>query len=167
SRRRHTRFSRDWSSDVCSSDLDDQVIRFAASKTVSRPRMDSMKPNNTIGFNFDEARRLSDDPNFSAWSGSTGNARLKPLEAIQIDLSYEYYYADDGMVSATYFYKDLQNWHVNQEVVTDFSDYIVPGYHDVDGLVSISGPTTATIEAGSGYVAGNELQARDRKSTRL
>lgn len=138
---------------------DDQVIRFAASKTASRPRMDSMKPNNTIGFNFDEARRLSDDPNFSAWSGSTGNARLKPLEAIQFDLSYEYYYADDGMVSATYFYKDLQNWHVNQEVVTDFSDYIVPGYHDVDGLVSISGPTTATIEAGSGYVAGNELQA--------
>src|SRR6266511_5277542 len=26
SRRRHTRFSRDWSSDVCSSDLDDRVV---------------------------------------------------------------------------------------------------------------------------------------------
>src|SRR5690606_39321528 len=26
SRRRHTRFSRDWSSDVCSSDLDDVVV---------------------------------------------------------------------------------------------------------------------------------------------
>src|SRR5690606_23703433 len=88
---------------------DDQVIRFAASNTASRPRMDSMKPNSTIGFNFDEARRMSDDPDFSAWSASTGNARLKPLEAIQFDLSYEYYYADDGMLSVTYFYKDLQN----------------------------------------------------------
>src|SRR5215475_12306796 len=27
SRRRHTRFSRDWSSDVCSSDLDDLEVR--------------------------------------------------------------------------------------------------------------------------------------------
>src|SRR5690606_40986124 len=27
SRRRHTRFSRDWSSDVCSSDLDPQLLR--------------------------------------------------------------------------------------------------------------------------------------------
>src|SRR5690606_40531049 len=28
SRRRHTRFSRDWSSDVCSSDLDDRFFQF-------------------------------------------------------------------------------------------------------------------------------------------
>src|SRR5690606_40731528 len=28
SRRRHTRFSRDWSSDVCSSDLQDERVRF-------------------------------------------------------------------------------------------------------------------------------------------
>lgn len=137
---------------------DDQVIRFAASKTVSRPRMDSMKPNNTIGFNFDEARRMSDDPDFSAWSGSTGNARLKPLEAIQADLSYEYYFANDGMFSVTYFHKDLQNWHVTQPTVADFSDYIVPGYHDADGLVSRLGPVSAIVEAGSGYVAGSELQ---------
>ena len=138
---------------------DDQVLRFAASKTATRPRMDSMKPNNTIGFNFDEARRMSDDPDFSAWSGSIGNARLKPLEAIQFDLSYEYYFATDGMVSLTYFYKDLQNWHVTRPAVADFSEYIVPGYHDVDGLVSTRGPVTEIVEAGSGFVAGNELQA--------
>ena len=138
---------------------DNQIVRFAASKTATRPRMDSMKPNNTIGFNFDEAHRLSDDPEFSAWSGSSGNAKLKPIEVIQFDLSYEYYYADDGMLSATYFYKDLQNWHVTQSVITDFTDYIVPGYHDADGLVSTMGPTTAIVEAGKGYIAGNELQA--------
>src|SRR5690606_34268754 len=111
---------------------DDQVLRFAAAKTASRARMDSMKPNNTIGFSFDAARRNSSDPEFSAWSGSSGNARLKPIEAIQMDLSYEYYFAADGFAAISYFYKDLQNWHLQESVITDFSSYIVPGYHDAN-----------------------------------
>jgi iron complex outermembrane receptor protein len=147
---------------------DDQVVRFAAAKTASRARMDNMKPNNTIAFSFDNARRRSDDPEFSAWSGSSGNARLKPIEAIQADLSYEYYYADDGFISVAYFYKDLQNWHLQESVMTDFTNYIVAGYHDAnllddDGnpipLASTQGETTGILEVGSGYVAGNELQA--------
>jgi iron complex outermembrane receptor protein len=139
---------------------DDQVVRFAASKTASRARMDSMKPNNTIAFSFDQARRQSDDPEFSAWSGSSGNATLKPIEAIQTDISYEYYFAADGFVSVAYFYKDLQNWHLTSSVITDFTDYIIPGYHDagIPTLVSTSGVTTAIVEAGAGYVAGNEVQ---------
>src|SRR5690606_39351189 len=35
--RRHTRFSRDWSSDVCSSDLSDHTSRLRADKTVRSP----------------------------------------------------------------------------------------------------------------------------------
>lgn len=139
---------------------DDQIIRFAASKTASRARMDAMRPNSVIGFSFDTARRSSSDPEFSAWSASEGNTHLKPIEAIQSDLSYEYYYADDGFVSLTYFYKDLQNWHVSESVVTDFTQWIIPGYHDagIPELVSTSGLTTRTFEAGGGYVAGNEVQ---------
>ena len=139
---------------------DDQIIRFAASKTASRARMDAMRPNSVIGFSFDTARRSSSDPEFSAWSASEGNTHLKPIEAIQSDLSYEYYFADDGFVSLTYFYKDLQNWHVSESVVTDFTQWIIPGYHDADipALVSTSGLTTRTFEAGGGYVGGNELQ---------
>lgn len=147
---------------------DSQVVRFAASKTASRARMDNMKPNNTIAFSFDNARRRSDDPDFSPWSGSSGNAKLKPIEAIQFDLSYEYYYAADGFLSAGYFYKDLQNWHLQESVLTDFSNYFVAGYHDAnllddDGnptpLATLQGQTTGILEVGAGYVAGNEFQA--------
>ena len=139
---------------------DEQVLRFAASKTASRARMDAMRPNSVIGFSFDTARRSSSDPEFSAWSASEGNTHLKPIEAIQSDLSYEYYFADDGFLSLTYFYKDLQNWHVSESVVTDFTQWIIPGYHDagIPELVSTSGLTTRTYEAGGGYVAGNEVQ---------
>ncbi|WP_339898349.1 TonB-dependent receptor [uncultured Gilvimarinus sp.] len=139
---------------------DNQVVRFAAAKTMSRARMDDMKPNNTIGFNFDEQRRLSSDPEFSAWSGSSGNPDLMPIEANQADLSYEYYFADDGYVAAAYFYKDLQNWHLSTSELTDFTPYIVPGYHDADisALASTQGYTESMVEAGDGYVKGTELQ---------
>ena len=139
---------------------DDQIVRFAASKTASRARMDSMKPGDTINFSFDAARRASSDPDFSAWDASSGDAALKPIEAVQADLAYEYYYADDGMVSVAVFHKDIQNWHVSNRTLTDFSDYVIPGYHDADipELVSTTGYTTAIAEAGDGYVTGAEFQ---------
>lgn len=139
---------------------DEQIIRFAASKTASRARMDDMRPNTVVGFSFDTARRESSNPEFSAWSGSEGNTHLKPIEAIQSDLSYEYYFADDGFVSLTYFYKDLQNWHLTETTVVDFTPWLIPGYHDagIPELKSTTGPWTKIYEAGSGYVAGNELQ---------
>ncbi len=147
---------------------DDQVVRFATSKTQSRSRMDRMKPNSTVGFSFDAARRNSEDPLFSAWSGSSGNSTLKPTQAIQFDLSYEWYFAEDGLLSAAYFYKDLQSWNLETRVVADFTNYIVPGYHDVftqdqiaagNALRSTKGVTTAYVAAGGGYVAGTEYQA--------
>ncbi len=142
---------------------ENQVVRFAAAKTQSRARMDDMKPNNTIGFDFDMAHRISTDPTFSAWSASAGNTHLKPAETIQFDLSYEYYFAEDGFLSAGYFYKNIQNWVLNNRVVSDFSSYVIPGYHDnglpADATLITHGVTTSKAEAGAGYAAGTEYQA--------
>lgn len=139
---------------------DNQVLRFATSKTMSRARMDDMRPNNTVGFTFDNGRRESADPEFSAWSGSSGNPELRPLEAIQTDLSYEYYFTNDGYVAASWFYKDLLNWHLNQEVITDFTPVFIPGYHDSGDVdfQSFTGPTSTLAELGKGKVEGIELQ---------
>ncbi len=142
---------------------DEQIVRFAAAKTISRARMDAMKPNNTIGFTFDAARRISGDPQFSPWSATSGTPGLKPIEAIQLDLSYEYYFADEGYVAGTFFYKDLQNWHITRDgLVTDFSDFVVAGYHDADlpagETLTTQGLTSVIEEAGSGSVSGTELQ---------
>jgi len=139
---------------------DNQIVRFATAKTLSRARMDDMRANNTINFSFDNGRRESADPEFSAWSGSGGNPNLRPLEAVQTDLSYEYYFTNDGYVAASWFYKDLLNWHISQDVITDFEPYFIEGYHDagVDNFQSFQGPTTSIAELGKGKVEGIELQ---------
>lgn len=143
---------------------DEQNIRLAVAKTMSRAVIDDLKPGRTIGFTFDNSRRASDDPEFSAWSSTSGNARLKPIKAVQIDLAYEYYFARDGLFSISGFYKDLQNWHLEGSELISFNDYFVPGYHDAnmpagETFASFEGGNTTTFEAGGGSVSGYEIQA--------
>ena len=108
------------------------LIRAAASKTVSRPRMDDMRSNQQVSFSFNLSNISSTDPRNSAWSGSAGNARLRPLEANQFDLAWDWYFAEDGLFSAALFYKDLVNWHRAGQFIADFSQFYIEGYHQVD-----------------------------------
>jgi iron complex outermembrane receptor protein len=144
----------------------DHLLRFAASKTMSRPRMDDMRSNQQVSFSFNIASIDTVDPRNSAWSGSSGNARLRPLEANQLDLAWDWYFAEDGLVSAALFYKDLKNWHRAGQFIADFSQYYIPGYHQVvdeNGVVH----TPATFDGLVGFredgltgdVTGLELQA--------
>jgi len=151
-----------------------QFIKTAASKVLSRPRMDDMKPNNQVSFAFNDTNILeAEDVSNTAWSGSSGNPLLKPLEANQFDLAYENYFADDGFFAVSFFYKDLKNWHRNSAVETDFSEFYIPGYHissgqhDIDNDGFEDGPLPPTLFTGvvtgredglQGFVRGWELQ---------
>ena len=145
---------------------EDQMIRFAASKTVSRPRLDDMKPNNQVNFNFNAGNVSNPDPAAGPWSGSAGNARLKPLEAVQYDFAYEWYFADDGLMSIAYFHKDLTNWHADGSFIADFTPFYVPGYHEsidpiTGGVITPAtflGVVSAKADGLEGYVAGWDLQ---------
>jgi len=144
---------------------DTQLLRFAASTTMSRPRMDDMRPNQQVSFAFNENNLLSTDPEFGPWSGSAGNPTLKPLESDNLDLSYEWYFADDGFIAVAWFYKDLVNWHRQGEFVADFSEFYIPGYHQViDGGGNVITPATfdgivTFREDGlTGFVRGYEIQ---------
>ncbi len=143
---------------------DDQVLRFATGKAISRARVDDLRANRAINFDFDTGRRTSDDRDNSAWSQNQGNPTLKPYETINYDLSYEYYFAADGFVSATFFYKELLNWHTDRISYTDFTEYFIPGYHDAglddpDDFASFEGRSTRVVESGKGHVQGTEIQA--------
>lgn len=118
---------------------ENQFIRTALGKVISRPRMDDMRPNNTVSFTFNDQQIISSDIANGPWSASSGNARLKPLEANQFDIAYENYFADSGYFAVSFFYKDLTNWHVAGQTVGDFSDSYIEGFHQTSGQTDING----------------------------
>ncbi|MEM1263362.1 MAG: TonB-dependent receptor [Pseudomonadota bacterium] len=145
---------------------EDHLLRFAASSTISRARIDDMRPNNQVSFQFNLANvNETTNPGNSAWKGSAGNPSLKPRESDNLDLSYEWYFADDGFISVAYFYKDLVNWHRDGAFVADFTEFYVPGYHQVvDGGTTFTpqlftGVVTFREDGLTGSVRGYELQA--------
>ena len=146
---------------------EDQYLRAGVSKTMTRPRMDDMRPNNFVNFDFNWSKVVANNPESGPWSATAGNARLKPLEAQQIDLSYEWYFSDDGFVSAAWFYKDLTNWHRDGRTIGDFSSLYIPGYHQAEdpnnpGVFDTPGTFLGVVnfrEDGlEGFVRGVELQ---------
>lgn len=141
---------------------EDQFIRTGLSKVQSRPRMDDMRPNARATFAYNDNQIQSTDPENGPWSGSAGNPTLEPLTANQFDISYENYFADDGYFAATFFYKDLTNWHRSSSALTNFSDVYIPELHrDSSGNVpaTLMGFVDTTEDGLKGFVRGYELQA--------
>ncbi len=148
---------------------DGGFIRLGASKTISRSRIDQMKPNNSVSFGFNVGAVTSTDPNNSAWSGNAGNAKLRPYESDNLDLAFDWYFADDGLVSAALFYKDLVNWNRGGAYIDDFSQFYIPGYHQVQDPndpnnyltpATMLGRVSYTEGGLKGDMTGLELQAQ-------
>ncbi len=96
---------------------DDMIIRAAYSKGISRPDLGLMRFYYTIApLTLDDPRTPEADappPGFDGgWYGfdaSGGNPFLKPTEAHNYDLSFEWYFADAGSFTASVFYKEIDN----------------------------------------------------------
>ncbi|XOV77690.1 MAG: TonB-dependent receptor [Aestuariibacter sp.] len=118
---------------------ENQFIRAALGKVISRPRMDDMRPNNQVTFAFNDQRIISNSIANGPWEANAGNARLQPLEANQFDLSYENYFSDSGYYAISFFYKDLKNWHDSGVTIGDFTAAYIPGFHQTSGETDING----------------------------
>ena len=141
---------------------ENQFVRTAMSKVISRPRVDDMRPNARATFAYNDNQINNPNPSNGPWSGNSGNPLLKPYEANQFDLSYENYYADDGYFAATFFYKDLVNWHRSTSVLTDFTPVYIPDLHqDSNGNApaTLNGFVDANLDGFEGFVRGYEFQA--------
>jgi iron complex outermembrane receptor protein len=142
------------------------TIRFALAKVVSRPRIDFLNPGSSVKFANNVAAVTNANPELGPWTSRSGNATLRPYEANQADLSYEYYFASDGFVSVSGFYKDLRNWNVQTTTLRDFREFYIPGYHQAvssDGRTIFTPATfqglNTTFTGGlKGTVKGVELQ---------
>lgn len=100
---------------------DDLIARFAVSKAISLPQMGLYNNYTTIDSkvvtNPIEIKTLADLSTATAvatFSGKGGNPNLKPMEAVQEDLSLEWYFAEAGSLTGTVFYKDLKNYFISR-----------------------------------------------------
>ncbi|WP_371194072.1 TonB-dependent receptor [Glaciecola sp. SC05] len=75
---------------------DELVMRAAYSTTLTRPNLSSLAPSETVN-GIDEG----------GGTGSTGNPNLEPFTADNFDLGLEWYFAEESLLSANLFYKDI------------------------------------------------------------
>jgi iron complex outermembrane receptor protein len=79
---------------------DDFYLRFAASKTVTRPTFAQLNP----------ALSLSASTATLLGSGTSGNPNLSPEKSVNLDLSLEYYFNQHNAVNAAVFYRDVNDY---------------------------------------------------------
>jgi iron complex outermembrane recepter protein len=97
---------------------DNSLIRFGASKALTRPNIQDLRATRLVGANTTRTN-FPIDPNDPIDHGAQdisvgritvtrGNPDLKPTTAVNLDLSYEWYF-QGGYLSAAVFKKDLKN----------------------------------------------------------
>jgi TonB-dependent receptor len=124
------------------------VLRGAVSRGISRPDLGSFRTGGQIADNTSNllsAGTLGTGPLFQI---STGNRSLRPVESWNYDLSFEYYFARVGSVTASLFAKDVSN-------IVNFGS-------NVRSFTSPSGVTTdvavnGAVNSDSGWLYGVEL----------
>ncbi|WP_185154410.1 TonB-dependent receptor [Fulvivirga sp. M361] len=99
---------------------DDNVFRFAASRSYTFPQFKEVAP------------FLYEDVNFSSF----GNPDLRPAENYNLDLKFEKYLGRNGLVAITGFYKRIED-AINRVLVTSAAtelSYVNTGNADVAGV---------------------------------
>ena len=94
------------------------LLRAAYYQTMARPKFGDLAPGGEVEFEED------DDEN--VLKAEIGNPGLDPLQALNLDVSLEYYLEDVGLVSASVYYKSLEDFVVLADTakVTDFSQFV-------------------------------------------
>jgi TonB-dependent receptor len=93
----------DWDMDV----RPDMKVRASYGETIGRPRYDQIAG----------GQILNTLARVEGGTGSQGNPALKPVKSSNFDLSFEWYYAKQSFASVNAFYKDLENYAGQSQIV--------------------------------------------------
>ncbi|HEY0101958.1 MAG TPA: TonB-dependent receptor [Brevundimonas sp.] len=85
--------------------IENLIVRFGAAKVMARPQIG----NTLAGTNYlvPTTSLAATGPNFTA---TIGNVKLEPFRAKTYDLSVEWYFAEESLLSFAYFYKDIDTY---------------------------------------------------------
>ena len=134
----------------------DFVIRFAAAREIIRPRMDDMK--NSLSFGYTITPNPASPGNFIAnITGGSGNPDLRPWRANAIDLTFEKYFGTKGYVALQLFYKDLQSYIYNRDVIIPTSELVLTPPNQANVTLSPNAVLNIPINGEGGELYGVEL----------
>jgi iron complex outermembrane recepter protein len=135
---------------------DKTFIKWGASRTMVRARLDQLRINSEFG--FDPTRLAVRDPANSAFSSNGGNINLRPYKSDNFDLSLEKYFAKSGYVSVSAYYKSLKDYvNANDSFIFDFSDAVSTlSPADRAGLGTPLGLVSGPTNNGKGDLQGIE-----------
>jgi iron complex outermembrane recepter protein len=136
---------------------DDQFMRFAASRAMSRADMGLYKYYYSIA--VDQGNCAAGTVTWTvpgdcssppvAWTprytAGVGNPTLKPTTADQVDLTYEWYFSSAGSFTAAVFYKKFNDYVVNASHDQEFTN------NGVTRTVNVTGPINADGAKVSGF----------------
>jgi iron complex outermembrane recepter protein len=128
-----------------------QKLRFGAARVVAPQNLQEL--GSGLQYNFTRAapsQCLHGAVCFKFDGGTGGNAGLDPFRASQFNLSWEDYFAPGGLLSATYFYKAVDNFVTTANIPTFV----------VDGTGGTTANVSTPINGGTGKIDGVELAAQ-------
>ena len=121
---------------------DDLLLRFAASRAISRPAFGDMQAYRILGASLPNGITVEDGPTldqFILTADLHDNPRLEPVVADQLDLSMEWYFSDTGgMVHADIFYKDITDLisrSFTEEEYGGFTYFVAQPTNNGDGTI--------------------------------
>lgn len=120
------------------------ITRFATSKTISYPTIDDLKP----GFLGNEGYWGNPGTTKGNWL-RLSNPQLSPLESINLDLSFEWYFNETGLVSVGLFHKDMTNFVEEENAVVyldDLRHVDLEGGYDAQNLIKSEAQILADLE---------------------
>ncbi len=89
---------------------EDFLIRFGAAKAMTRAGLGQLNPGLTLSIAGNNK------------TVNAGNPFLEPFEADTYDLSFEWYFAEESLLSLAFFYKDIGSFVQTIRATGDFSD---------------------------------------------
>ncbi|MCU4675310.1 TonB-dependent receptor [Catenovulum sp. 2E275] len=110
--------------------LDDVVVRFSASKAITRPKLSDLASNISVSY--------GDDGEGGDSSQAVGRIRLgagptlKPEEATQYEFGAEWYFAPEALLAGTFFYKDIATLSKKSNEQTVSAEYLASIGGDVE-----------------------------------
>jgi iron complex outermembrane receptor protein len=135
---------------------DDFFVRFGAAKTATRPRMDDLSANYSVGRNnlvcqdndndgrpdvfVQGGQGYNPELNQFCYSGGGGNPFLQNIEATALDVSFEKYFGEAGAIALAFYNKELEGFIATRTDRVDLSE-------------------TVEAVAGSDFLAANPLAA--------